>query len=926
MYRRIVQFSLRHARTCGSALGTLVVWTLWLVLSLLAAAQAYLAMTRELELPGFVVREIEARLEASGMHASFGRTFFDPSGRVLIRDARLTLDSFDEPVATAEAIYVRVRPWALIADRFEPLELRLTGFSLRVPSMLSPSGRSEQVVRDLDAAFVPAGPDVKIEYLTCRVGGLEVLARGTLRVGGSHPGRAAPLPLAELLAKNYARLSRRLGAAAQGLGALEDPLLRATLSTSDSGVTLADVSLLARGFHLSAPYEIQGENIQAGIRIPIVGSGSMPYEAQVQADTLRLPRGISATAVRARIRGTAGAGSRQFKLGDVDVTAGAVEAQGVTVTSPFASIEPGPLPGLRVEACGLLLGVPLSAGVDADLKAKTAYLRLDGSLAPGAIDLASSRVHRDLRKFAVPREPIRIDGGAQLGPDWKFARATARVSTHDLTVRGVDFDDARARINFDGRQFSAPEAYVRSGDNFARGSYEQDIATGGYRFLLEGGLRPMVISSWFPRWWPALFGNFAFPGDVPAASVDLKGRWRDGGRSTTAFVQVDGGKPVVRGTALDRVRTILFIRPAFLDGIEVLAERGGGSVTATFSRTTTPGPGGSHHLEFEATSSLDPGDVAGLLGAPGATAAAHLKYGSAPVLTVKGSAEIPKASGKAPRTARVELHSEGPFTLYDWPLDHLGLTLGLRGDDVKIEPITAAFAGGAATGRLEIAGAGPGRSVSFSASCTNGNLGQAIVAAEGFVAERKRSRPVAASTFLGDKANVRFTLNVSATGRFGAPYSYKGGGDAVLEGAELGKVRMLGLLSELLKFTSLRFTTARTSFKIDGARLEFPDVKVTGANSAIDAHGTYVLDRHELDIKAKIYPFGQSKLLPEVLVGAVLAPFSDVFEMRMTGSVEKPSWSLAKGPGSLLHNLAQPSQAGAKASAPAPAIAPGQRP
>jgi len=252
--------------------------------------------------------------------------------------------------------------------------------------------------------------------------------------------------------------------------------------------------------------------------------------------------------------------------------------------------------------------------------------------------------------------------------------------------------------------------------------------------------------------------------------------------------------------------------------------------------------------------------------------------------------------------------------------------LGLRGDDVKIEPITAAFAGGAATGRLEIAGAGPGRSVSFSASCTNGNLGQAIVAAEGFVAERKRSRPVAASTFLGDKANVRFTLNVSATGRFGAPYSYKGGGDAVLEGAELGKVRMLGLLSELLKFTSLRFTTARTSFKIDGARLEFPDVKVTGANSAIDAHGTYVLDRHELDIKAKIYPFGQSKLLPEVLVGAVLAPFSDVFEMRMTGSVEKPSWSLAKGPGSLLHNLAQPSQAGAKASAPAPAIAPGQRP
>jgi hypothetical protein len=74
----------------------------------------------------------------------------------------------------------------------------------------------------------------------------------------------------------------------------------------------------------------------------------------------------------------------------------------------------------------------------------------------------------------------------------------------------------------------------------------------------------------------------------------------------------------------------------------------------------------------------------------------------------------------------------------------------------------------------------------------------------------------------------------------------------------------------------------------------FPNFKVTGANSDIDAHGSYSLDLHELDIKAKIYPFGQSKLLPEMLVGAVLSPLSDVFEMRLTGSVEKPSWSLAK--------------------------------
>jgi hypothetical protein len=895
---------------------TLLVWTLWLVLGLLAAAQTYVAATRQLELPGFVVREIEARLTASGMHATFGRTLFDPSGRVLIQDVRLTLGSFDEPVVTADAVYARVRPWALIADRFEPLELRLTGFSMRVPAMLSSSGRSEKIVRDLDADFALAGSDVRVDYLACRVGDLELLAHGALRLGGSRPGRGAPLPLADLLARNYDSLSRGVCAASERLGVLEDPVLWVTLEPSSPGGAEADLDLQARGIRLAAPLALEATNIRADTRVAILKRGRLPFEINLTADGLGLSGGASVSAFRARVRGTVAADHRHLEIGNVDAIAGTAAMDGVTVSAPFASVEPGPLPKLRIEACGLLMGSPIAVGADADLKAKEAYLRADGSLAPALIDLASARTGRDLRKFADPGAPVEISGGAQLAPGWRFARLTARVATHGLRVRAVTLDDVHGRIDFDGQRLSAPEGSVRSGDNFVRGSYEQDIRTGDYRFLLEGGLRPMEIASWFPRWWAALFASFGFPGDVPAASVDLRGRWHDP-RRTSAFVQVDAARPVVRGAALDRVRTLLFIRPAFIDGIEVRANRGAGTATGSFERTSTAGRGAVHRVEFEAASSLDPRDEAGILGSLGAVAAAHLVYGRPPTLTVKGSVEIPRSPGGSHRAAHVELRSEGPFTLFNWPLDHVALVADLSDDDLRVGPVTAAFAGGSAAGRLEVKGAGPGKHVSFTATCTNGSLGQAIVAAEGFVAQRKRSRPRAASTFLGDKANVRFNLNVSAEGRSGDPFSYQGGGDVLLEGAELGQVRMLGLLSELLKFTSLRFTTARSEFKIEGRQLVFPDVRVTGANSGIDAHGTYSLDRHELDIKAKIYPFGQSKLLPEMLVGAVLAPFSDVFEMRLTGSVEKPAWKLAKGPSSLLHNLEHPPQAGAKQPVPA---------
>ena len=82
---------LQAARLGARALLTLGVWTLWLALALLLAAQLYVASTDELSLPGFVRRALEARLAASGISATFGRTYFDPTGRIVVENLALTL-------------------------------------------------------------------------------------------------------------------------------------------------------------------------------------------------------------------------------------------------------------------------------------------------------------------------------------------------------------------------------------------------------------------------------------------------------------------------------------------------------------------------------------------------------------------------------------------------------------------------------------------------------------------------------------------------------------------------------------------------------------------------------------------------------------------------------------------------------------------
>ena len=83
-------------------------------------------------------------------------------------------------------------------------------------------------------------------------------------------------------------------------------------------------------------------------------------------------------------------------------------------------------------------------------------------------------------------------------------------------------------------------------------------------------------------------------------------------------------------------------------------------------------------------------------------------------------------------------------------------------------------------------------------------------------------------------------------------------------------------------------------------------MSVTGANSGITAHGTYALDKHELDFNARIDPFQQSKAFPQQFIGAVLTPLTNVFEVKLTGSIEKPRWMFANGPSNLLRNLAEP--------------------
>lgn len=928
--KRLLHFLWQGVRVFSSGILAFAVWTLWLALVILFVAQLYIVSTNELAVPDLVLRQLEDRFTASGFRVKFSRTAFDPTGRVLIENAQVLLPAFAEPVLTARAIYVRLNPWSLVVGKFEPDEIRIVDATAAVPAMLSPSGRAEEIVRDLDATFTPGAKLFSIPALSGRIAGIAVSARGSVQVRAT--GEPASGRIADFIANRFPALCRDVLAATEQLAAFEQPSLHLELAPSESGAAVINVTLLARSAKLATPVAAEARSIRAVTRILLFGDA--PASRLVfAADEVLLPFGTTAQRVRALVTGRMRPGSGfHFEPREFDVSADSVASSGFSARSVSAQLIPRPLPRLDATIVARVMNEPLAIRAEADLAAQSAVLYFDGAISPTVLDPISQRLGFEVRRYFDFGSFKCENGIATLGPGWKFEKVAARIGVRQISAYGVTIDEGTAVFEFDGRHFHAPEAYGRIGPYFARGSFDQDLKTLQYRFLLAGQLRPLEISGWFREWWPNFFRQFDFPQAPPSASVDVNGFWREGRRSAV-FVFADVPGLGFRGVNFDRVRTRLFIRPGFYDGLEAVATRGNAGARGTFTYTADHLTAEWVRLELNLESTLDTAIAAQIVGPVLTPVLAPFKLSAPPAVKFQGRFDGSAAPGGRHQTLQVDARTSGEIRFYGFPLRDASFRVKARDEEIEIEDVEAKFASGVADGRARVWGLGEKRRLGFDFSLKNANLGETAATLQEFFAHQRGHPPGPPGKFIQKNANVHLDVAASAEGGYGDPYSYHGDGSASLRGTEIGEVPLLGLLSELVKFTTLRFTEARGNFKINGPKITFPEVALRGANSAIDGHGDYALATEALDFRAKIFPFQESGNLLKTVVGAVLTPLSNVFEVKLTGTLDKPEWAFVIGPTNLLRSLtnggaepagkADPAAPNKPVAPPAPVTPPG---
>lgn len=918
--RTLAKFIGHCVRLTAAGVFSVSLWAFWLALTGLLVVQLYIVSSSELAVPQMGLRRLENWLAESGLKATFGRTSFDPTGRVLIENASLFLPAFGEPIVAARSIFIRFRPLALISGRFEPEVIRLSGASAFVPAMLSPSGRPEEIVHDLDLTFQFPRGSLQLEQLSAVVAGAAVTAHGPISLPRS-TGKSAAGTLAETFAREFPGFCRQAVALTDVFARIEEPSIQVELLTTQAGALGANVTALGRSVKITAPFSVKATNVRA--RTQLLPFGDAPATLlEISADELWLPQEARARGINAQAFGRFGsfAGAGPFDLRELDLTVESLTVAGHTADALSARLFPRPLPKLGASVVANVLGAPLAVQTEADLSERNAVVRFAGSIAPAVLDIISSRVGTNIRRYYDFESLTAEQAEARFGAGWKFEKLTAQVRVPRMLAYGVDMQDGRVTVELEPGRIYSPYAFVRVGENHAHGTYEHDLTTNHYRFLLEGQLRPLAISPWFRSgWWENFFKQMEFPEAAPFGNAEVIGGWK-GTKQSVVFLFADSPKSIVRGTDFDHVRTRLFIRPSFVDGLEGFVTRGEGSARGTFTLVSDPTSNDWQKFDLSLSSNLDLATGIQVLGPKISRNLSPFQLANRPEIKLQGTFFGPAAPQDTKDYLKVDAHTTGDFRFHHFPLQDAAFVATLDGDEISIDNVGATFAGGLASGHARVWGSGDNRRLGFDMALQDASLGLAVGDLQEFLAIQNGLPAPPKGTFVREKANVRLDLAASGEGKYDEPLSFRGEGNASLRGAEIGEVAMLGLLSDLLKFTTLRFTEARANFKIDTTKLLFRQVELRGANSTVDAHGEYSLDKKELDFNAKIYPFHESGSLIKSVVGAVLTPLSNAFEVKLTGSMEKPHWAFALGPTNLLKSLAEGGDAAPKNTGePAPA-------
>lgn len=925
-------------RGCLRTAGTLALWVFWAALALLLYMQLRIAASDEITIPDDVLRNAETRLAERGLRFTFGAIQCDSQGNMLVRDLRLFAQAHEDPVLIAKAVRFSVNPYALLMHSVTPRAMRIDGASLRMPAMFSSDGTNAALIDDINTDIEFTGTLLAIKGFTGRIGNLSITSRGAITIP---PAAGRPRKGADALSgviSSYLQIARQIVAHLSQIEMFDQPSLDITLTPDAERLAIAKIEFAANSLHVDKPAPaFRGQPGKTLFALgPLEARSALSLAALDDEDAARknpllvqfsttdvlVPELMRASGARAtatmpmadvmRLGQQSKAKPAEAAL-SINLTLDSLTARGITARALTVNADGVYPQNLRTRATTRVLGDSALIEADANLQERSANVHLVTPVSPRHIAALSRETKQDIGAILKPAHPIKLDARTRLGAGWKFTGAHGNLDIGPIHAYRVDVDRARGEFAYDhatGTLLFKP-ATATIGESFARGSYEMNLRTMDYRFLLKGQLRPLAIRGWFGgAWWPAFWDHFSFDGAAPLGDADVRGNWKKPS-ATTVFIFSDATKLTYNSVHFEHALLRMFMRPDFYDALEVVATRDGGFARGSFTHENKD-PGNRTlrtKLDFSGEN-IDPTAIAPAISPAVVKGLAPFKFTKA-LSRVKVSGEIDGPASPRGEHVSLDIEADGvdSFSYAGMPFADLSTHLVIRDDVVDIERLTTQVAGGHLVLKAQLSGPGESQQLGFDLTLNRVSLGQTIQIIENYAASRRGEPPGPASKIQAQLASGQLDLRISADGRANDPLSFTGNGNAEVMKAELVNLYLFGSLSQALRgvralnFTSLNLTGGQVNFVIDRRKILFPEAIMTGQRALVKLNGEYALDTDFANLTAKMYPLSGSKGLLGKGLGFLLVPVTHLAEMKLTGSLSAPKWRFSYGPTSLFQAI-----------------------
>jgi len=799
-------------------------------------------------------------------------------------DLEIRHTEMKDPILNASSTQIKLS--FLKQGSFKPniTDLVVTDGTLMMPAVYSPDGRRTAILENVTFHLNPTENYLRIPSFIAKH--QDIYLRGTLEwpitIKSQKKQRFSMDQIYQLLApaiKEKARFSPFV-----------EPTLNFALSTRfDNSL---DVSLILSSKKLKHS-EVKGSYFKLKTDLIFKDGEFIPRSPLLlAADKMTFPRfKVYAENITAQVDTDQWPSIINGNFPEFTISAHWLKTQHFELDTPEIKIKPSNFPELQFAGSTSIFEGNVKFSGKLDSEKKSGEVHASGNI--DIFEVLPSSIQTQLPKLEFETSPF-YDFSVILDEGLKPRDIHFYVETLDLNVNGIDFDHIITKGIYKKDHLRLSNVLISRNNQWAEGKFSLDTLGHNFDLSVIGSAIPQDYNTLLPRWWSRVFQDLNFDREKPPyGDFSIRGNLKGG----TFFGEVEADNFSYNGSLIDKGQLVVWNYKNLVKLQDIQASAGSGRLTGNIGITSSGGPNNALlSVRYNLDGQLPVPTISQIIGGELVDILEEFELTGLPDIQADG-VYFSEKSGKYANEDTVDIQAQitTPLKFKGTNLDYLNFNLFGHGENVFLRDVNFGYADGDGTAVIDILGIEREEpEMSFKANLVGANRSKAIEYFPSTEDDEETEKPT--ETDEEDLALCKglLNMNVHARGPLGEIYRFDGYGDVVIRDEELGSIRLLGPLSQLLRNTPLNFSFFNLDrmdviFEIDREQIIITKLEINGDRTKIWANGTVQLPDQKLDMDVKVSLFANSGDPDSAMnkFGQLIAsPFPNLLSFKLGGTIE----------------------------------------